>query len=293
MSERHGFERNRRIAGRLRQAADLLDEQGANPFRTRAYRQAAETVERLDRDIGEIDAAEGTAGLRKLPGIGASLAAAIAEMVHTGRWVQLDRLKGASDPEQLFQAVPGVGSGLARTIHERLDVDTLEALEIAAWDGRLEEVPGIGHRRALQIRAGLGEMLARLRPRRPPRDRRQEPEVGLLLDVDAEYRRRAEADELPRIAPRRFNPEGRAWLPVLHARRKGWHFTALYSNTARAHELDRVRDWVVVYFDSDGQEEGQRIIVTEQRGSLARKRVVRGREAETRAFYDAALEGRR
>ena len=44
---------------------------------------------------------------------------------------------------------------------------------------------------------------------------------------------------LTTIAPRRFNPEGKSWLPVMHTRRGAWHFTALFSNTARAHELGR------------------------------------------------------
>ena len=54
-------------------------------------------------------------------------------------------------------------------------------------------------------------------------------------------------DKLATIAPRRFNPTGESWLPVLHTSRGDWHVTALYSNTARAHELGRTRDWVVLY----------------------------------------------
>lgn len=51
----------------------------------------------------------------------------------------------------------------------------------------------------------------------------------------------------PRAAPRRFNPKGKAWLPILHTQRGPWHFTALYSNTARAHDLKKTGDWVVLY----------------------------------------------
>jgi putative hydrolase len=85
---------------------------------------------------------------------------------------------------------------------------------------------------------------------------------------------------LPKIAPRRFNPSGEAWLPILHTERGEWHFTALFSNTARAHELGRNRDWVVIYFHEDSGPEGQRTVVTETRGPAAGQRVVRGREAE-------------
>ena len=107
----------------------------------------------------------------------------------------------------------------------------------------------------------------------------------MLLDVDRQYRKEADAGGLPMIAPRRFNPRGEAWLPVLHTERGKWHFTALFSNTARAHELGRTRDWVVIYFHSDSHPEGQRTLVTETRGALAGRRVVRGRESECRAQY--------
>jgi putative hydrolase len=60
------------------------------------------------------------------------------------------------------------------------------------------------------------------------------PGVEQLLDVAREYRDRVAAGELPLIAPKRFNPDAKAWLPILHANRGPWHFTAMYSNTARA-----------------------------------------------------------
>lgn len=277
--------RNRRIADRLRQAADLLEAQGANPFRVKAYRDAATTLESLDRDVGEILEQEGIEGLESLPRIGRSLAAAIAEMVRTGRWAQLERLKGTVDPVGLFASIPGIGPELARRIYETLGVDTLEELELAAHDGRLLQVRGIGPERTAMLRAVLAEMLSRTRRRRR-REPQDEPDVATLLDVDAEYRAKAEAGRLPRIAPRRFNPTGEAWLPILHTQRGPWHFTALYSNTALAHELGTVRDWVVIYFHRDTEpEEGQRTVVTETRGPLAGRRVVRGRERECREYY--------
>ena len=114
--------------------------------------------------------------------------------------------------------------------------------------------------------------------------------MAMLLDVDRTYRQKATAGQLRKIAPRRFNPQREAWLPVMHDQRGPWHFTALYSNTARAHELGRVFDWVVIYFQSDDEAEGQRTVVTETRGVMVGERVVRGREAECRRHY-AALEG--
>jgi DNA polymerase (family X) len=269
---------NQAIADRLREAADLLEQQGANPFRLAAYRRAADTVGGLPEDVAGMLERTGRDGLETLPGIGRGLAAAIAEMAETGRWAQLERLRGEVAPEALFRSIPGVGPELARRLHDELHVDTLEGLEVAAHDGRLERVKGIGSRRAAALRASLAAMLARTR--RTPRAPAVEPRVDLLLDVDAEYRRRAAAGDLPRIAPRRFNPGGAAWLPILHTDRGPWHFTALFSNTARAHELARTGDWVVVYFQGDDHVEGQRTVVTETRGRLQGERVVRGREAE-------------
>jgi hypothetical protein len=277
---------NQQVAERLREAAELLEQQQANPFRVNAYRRAAETVAGLDEDVATLLERAGVAGLDALPGIGPVLAQAIAQMVRTGRWAQLERLRGAVAPEQLFRSIPGIGPELARRIHEHLDIDTLEALELAAHDGRLERVPGIGPRRAAMLRATLAGMLARTRPAR--RQAALEPGVDLLLDVDREYRDKAERGVLPKIAPRRFNPTGAAWLPILHIERGDWRFTALFSNTAFAHELGRVGDWVVIYFHQDSGPEGQRTVVTETRGPFAGRRVIRGREAECLAQSDRA-----
>jgi len=278
---------NQQIAMKLAQAADLLEQQGANPFRISAYRHASETVSRLPRDIGELTETGGSAGLIELPNIGKGIASAIQELVTTGRWVQLERLRGTLDPVHLFQSVPGIGPKLAEQIDRTLHVDTLEALETAAYDGRLEQVPGIGGRRIAGIRSALSALLDKARSR-PRMQVMQGPGVKTLLEVDAEYRLKAKQGRLAVIAPRRFNPQGKAWLPVLHTDRGGWHFTVLYSNTARAHELQHTHDWVVLYFYDDDHREGQCTVVTETRGALMGQRVVRGRELECREYYQAS-----
>jgi putative hydrolase len=272
------------VASRLREAADILEQQAANPFRVRAYRRAADTITRLEEDLptllqqGDLDA------LIALPNIGRGIATAISEMLATGRWAQLERLRGTLDPVKRLQTIPGIGPALAEQIHDELHVDTLEGLELAAHDGRLEALKGIGPRRAAMIRASLEKMLGRVRPRGYGQVTGG-PDVSMLLDVDREYREKADAGTLPTIAPRRFNPRNEAWLPVLHAERNSWHFTVLFSNTGRAHELGHTRDWVVIYFYNDHHEEGQHTVVTETRGPLVGKRVVRGREAECREYY--------
>ncbi|MBX3592026.1 MAG: DNA-binding protein [Burkholderiaceae bacterium] len=281
---------NQDIAQRLREGADLLEAQGANPFRVGAYRKAADTIAAHPRALREIFEAEGLPGLDAIAHVGPGIAAAIAEMLVSGSWSQLDRLRGTIDAVRLFRTIPGVGAQLAERLHEALGADTLEALEVAGHEGRLADVPGVGPRRAAAIRDSLTAMLDRSRRRRrgPVSPAGVEPPVSLLLEVDRRYRDEAGAGKLPTIAPKRFNPEGKAWLPVLHATVDDWHVTALYSNTARAHELGRVFDWVVIYFHRDAQPELQRTVVTETRGTLAGRRVVRGREAECRDGYERA-----
>jgi hypothetical protein len=275
-----------RIAEHLRQAAEILQAQGANPFRVAAYRRAADSVEQYRGSLRELFMAKGCAGLDALPNIGGGLASAIAEMLERGRWSQLDRLRGSLDPTTLFRTVPGIGAELAQRIHDTLGVETLEALEVACHQGRLEEVPGLGRRRVAAIRAALAEILGKSRPLWRIASRAPvEPPVALLLAVDREYREKAKSGALPKIAPRRFNPRSESWLPVLHTSRNGWHFTALFSNTARAHALGRTNDWVVLYISADDHAEQQRTVVTEQRGSLAGLRVVRGRERECNDYY--------
>ena len=273
---------NLTAAGIFRKCAEVLRRQDANPFRVNAYLRAAETLETLEKDVRDILTEEGIPGLIELPAIGRGLAAAIDEIARTGRLSQLDRLRGETTPEVLFQTVPGIGPQLAHELHETLHVDTLEALEVAAHDGRLASVSGIGERRAAGIRAGLAALLGRGSAKASAR--RAVPPVSVLLDVDAAYRQQAAADKLPKIAPKRFNPEGHAWLPIMHTNRGQWHFTVLFSNTARAHELGRTDDWVVIYYYDDDHDEGQNTVVTETNGPLKGLRVVRGREAECRAL---------
>jgi hypothetical protein len=273
---------NLEAANVLRKCAEVLRQQAANPFRINAYIRAAQTLESLQQDARDILRDEGVAGLVALPAIGQGLAASIDEIARTGRLAQLDRLRGETPPENLFRTVPGIGPKLAHAIHDALHVDTLEALELAAHDGRLSAVPGIGPRRAAAIQAGLAALLGRSRSRQ--QKPQESPPVEILLDVDREYRHSAAAGKLPKIAPKRFNPAGLAWLPILHTDRGMWHFTALFSNTARAHELGRTNDWVVVYFYNDDHQEGQNTIVTETKGPMTGERVVRGREAECRAL---------
>lgn len=285
--------RNDEIADALERIAILLEAQGAIPFRIRAYSAVARSVRECPRPVTDILETEGEDGLDRLPAIGKSIASLIHEYVHTGRIGLLERLEGQVSPEDLFTTVPGIGEELARRIHRELNIDTLEQLELAASDGRLENLGGFGKRRVRGIRDTLAGMLSRSARRRARRLRwletqkdvyEERPSVETILKVDKDYREKVEAGELSRIAPRRFNPERDAWLPVLHTEYDGWFFTAMYSNTALAHELSMTRDWVVIYYEQDGDED-QCTVVTERRGQLLGLRVIRAREPECLTYY--------
>jgi DNA polymerase (family X) len=268
---------NAQVAQRLEEVGRVLEEQGANPHRVHAYRRAAQIVRRLVRPVSDLVEEGGMAALEELPGIGPSLARSIRDLVLTGRLPMLDRLRGQTDPVALLATVPGIGRRTSARLHHDLDIDTLEELESAAYDGRLAMLTGFGEKRLAGVRDSLAQRLGRVR--RPSEPALEEPSVAEILDVDREYRERAAAGTLRRIAPKRLNTGREAWLPVLHTHRGPRHYTALFSNTPRAHRMRATRDWVILYYDA-GSGEHQVTVVTARHGELEGQRIVMGREAE-------------
>jgi hypothetical protein len=268
---------NRHIGDRLEEAAHLLREQGSDRFRVHAYLRAADVVRHWPEPLANVFDRRGLDGLEVLPGVGPGIARAIRELLSWGRLPMLDRLRGAADPVALLMSVPGIGRGFAERLHTELGINTLEDLEAAAHDGRLATVAGFGEKRLAGIRDTLAHRLGRVRRQSDTTIRT--PPAAELLDVDREYRDKAAAGILRTIAPRRFNPRRVAWLPVLHTTRGGRRYTALFSNTARAHQLGKTRDWVVLYSD-DATGEQQHTVITATYGPQRGCRVVAGRERE-------------
>lgn len=286
---------NDRIAAVLAEVADLLEAQGANPFRVRAYREAASTVRGLRAPLDRILKVEGVAGLMQLPGIGRSLSHAIEHLVRTGEMPLLKRLRGDEAPERIFATVPDIGPSLASRIHEALGIETLAELQAAANDGRLAQIPGMGAKRIRAVRESLAGRFQRRNSQRQATQATEvnrEVPVAELLELDREYRQLDKQRKLPRIAPRRFNPTHEAWLPVWHPVRGERHYTVLYSNTARAHELGSTHDWVVIYRDDDS-DHGRWTVITANFGRLRGHRIVRGREDECAEFYKDSSETRK
>jgi DNA polymerase (family X) len=221
----------------------------------------------------------------------------VAEYVTSGKSTLLDDLKTKNSPAAVFARVPGIGKELAERIADQLDIKTLPELEEAAHDNRLARVEGFGPRRIEAVQTALAGMLSqtarrtqqeRMIGRKSKKDTEPRPSVELLLKIDEDYRKRAEAGELRKIAPRRFNPKNKAWLPVMTRKEDGWTFTALFSNTSQAHQLEKTDDWVVIYYKRDGKER-QNTVVTETQGALKGKRVVRGRALENERYYGATV----
>lgn len=281
---------NEDVARTLERIAELLELQSENPYRVHAYRRAAQTIRAHPSPVAALVNERGVEALKD-DGIGQALGGLLVELVATGSLRMLERLEKEVPPEARLARLAGIGPGLAKRVHDTLQIETLEDLEVAAHDGSLELVPGFGKRRAESIRQQLAGLLGRRgtgKARAAPGEDELPhfPPVAMLLDVDREYLEKAASGELTLIAPRRFNPSHEAWLPVLHATRDDVNFTALFSNTARAHQLATTHDWVVLYFNHDGAER-QVTVVTETHGPLEGRRVVRGREAECQQHYAA------
>lgn len=286
---------NAEIADILDRIAELLDFEDANPFRVNAYRTGASVIRGLKEQVAKSVKADGLDDLIDLPNIGTGIAAVVGELVMSGRSALLEDLESKAAPGAAFLKIPGIGREMANRIVDELHIRTLPELEDAAHDGRLASVQGFGAKRVEGVKTALAGLLSRsaqTRQRERTASTKQKPApekappLDLMLEIDAEYRKRAQKGDLHRIAPRRFNPDNKAWLPVMNVKRGGWDFTVMFSNTAQAHKLNRTDDWVVIYFERDGRE-GQHTVVTETRGPLEGRRVVRGRDAENRAHYQA------
>jgi DNA polymerase (family 10) len=134
---------NADIAAIFEEIADLLEIQNENPFRIRAYRNAARQVEGMGVALSEL-VARGE-DLTTLPGIGEDLAAKIREIVDTGQCKALEKLRHQLPPTitELLK-IPGLGPKRVRALHDRLQVRTVEQLAKAAQAGKIRELEGFG-----------------------------------------------------------------------------------------------------------------------------------------------------
>lgn len=136
---------NVEIAAAFNRIADLLELKGANPFRVRAYRTAARAVENCPESFQKL-VGEGS-DLTKFSGIGKDLASKITELAQTGSLAFLEGLQ-QEIPSGLLEMIRlrGFGPKKARKVWQELDITTIQALELAAREGRLAQLAGFGKR---------------------------------------------------------------------------------------------------------------------------------------------------
>jgi DNA polymerase (family 10) len=145
---------NRQIADMFGRLADLLEIEGANPFRVRAYRNAARVVGGYPRSLAD-RLAEG-ADLTDLSGIGEDLAAKIQTIVRTGRLPKLEEVEKRTPPALTeLMKVPGLGPKRVKALYQALNVRSLEDLRRALRAGRVRELPGFGAKTEAAIREGI------------------------------------------------------------------------------------------------------------------------------------------
>jgi DNA polymerase (family X) len=153
---------NAEVAAMFDQAAELLEIEGENQFRVRAYRRAARVVEGLPQSVKSLLSAG--RDLAELPGIGKDLAGKIAEIVDTGHFKLLDALKKKL-PGELGEiaALPGLGPKRVKLLHDRLKVSTLDDLRRVVNAGRLRGIRGFGPTIEKKLAAALEKPTAEKR----------------------------------------------------------------------------------------------------------------------------------
>lgn len=150
---------NSDVANTFEKVADLLEIEGENRFRVRAYRDAARTVSGHSKRVAQM--VEEGEDLSELPGIGEDLAAKVREIVETGTLSQLQELEGETQSglRELLD-VPGLGRERIQELHQKLGVKDLDDLEKAAQEGKIQDLPGYGEKTEQNILEGIEQARA-------------------------------------------------------------------------------------------------------------------------------------
>ena len=137
----------------------LLELKGESPFKSKAYYNAARTIETLTEDVSELVA---SGRIRELKGIGQALAEKLAELVGTGRLAYYDELR-QSVPAGLLEmtTIPGLGPKKITTVWNQLGITTVGELEYACIENRLVGLPGFGQKTQDKVRQGIQQLKRR------------------------------------------------------------------------------------------------------------------------------------
>jgi DNA polymerase (family 10) len=144
------------VSDLLEEIADLLEIRGENPFKSRAYQNAARTLRALDRDLSELVR---SGELARLKGIGRALSEKITTLAETGHLSYLDELRASVPAATLdLLKIPGLGPKKARLLVDRLQIGSLGELEYACHENRLLHLEGFGARSQDRILEGLNRL---------------------------------------------------------------------------------------------------------------------------------------
>ncbi len=171
------------VARALREIGALLEVEGENPFKIRAYESGARAVEGLSDDLGQRIA---SGGLTELPGVGEALARKITELHATGTTPLLERLRAAHPPGILeLLALPDLGPKKIAVLHAALGIEDVAGLEAACLDGRVRGVKGFGEKTEQRILEGIRRHRTRAADRRVLLSDALEAAEGLLAHLRA------------------------------------------------------------------------------------------------------------
>src|SRR6185436_16636387 len=141
------------VAQVLSEIGTLLELKGENPFKTRAYVNAARTLEGLNEPLEKLIIEE---RLGEIKGIGSALQQKISEMVTTGRLAYYEELKASVPPGLVSMlAIPGLGPKKVKALNDKLGIETIEQLEAACREGKVAALDGFGEKTQNKICEGI------------------------------------------------------------------------------------------------------------------------------------------
>ncbi|MEY2541657.1 MAG: polymerase, partial [Verrucomicrobiota bacterium] len=143
------------VSAILQEIATLLELKDENPFKIRAYANAARSIEAWGGSLADLENEE---ALAKIPGIGKAIAAKIKELATTGSLQYLEELR-TNFPAAILQlfSISGLGAKKIKALHEQLQISSIEELQKACESGRVAKLPGFGETTQAKISKAIAQ----------------------------------------------------------------------------------------------------------------------------------------
>jgi DNA polymerase (family 10) len=153
---------NNEIAQFLYDISDMLEIKGGNPFKVRAYKTAAKSVEHLTQDLEDIHRGKGVLGLQQIEGIGERIAQKISELLKTGKCKYYDALAKEVPKEELqLIRIPQIGPKTAKKLYEKLNIKSIDDLQKAAQSRKIQKLPSFDAKTEENILKNIGRFSKR------------------------------------------------------------------------------------------------------------------------------------